>query len=162
MAAPAVIIDCLRLPLIMRVQRETFTFKHTRLELCSILFFCLYGFIFLPITNLQFCPHKAKGLGDEREIQSTTQLLCLHCEYQQAPGPSSETCPSPSFAGCYAGTAVSVLKQNQWVVFSLFLCKMCMIPTLGKLGHSLKEKKKGFLFCFVFSLVLPFVLFSYP
>ena len=38
-----------------------------------------------------------------------------------------------------------------------------MILTLGKLGHSLKEKKrKRFLFCFVFTLVLPFVLFSYP
>lgn len=32
----------------------------------------------LPITNLQFCPHKAKHLGDEWEIQSTTQLFCLH------------------------------------------------------------------------------------
>ena len=37
-----------------------------------------------------------------------------------------------------------------------------MIVAQGKLGHGLKGKKKKKGFCFVFSLVLPFVLFSYP
>ena len=111
MDAPAGIIGCPRLPLIMGVQRQTFIFKHTRLESQIIVFLCLYG-SFSPITNLQFCPHKAKHLGDEWETQSTNQLLCLHCEYQQAPGPLAETCPSSSFAGCYAGTVPVCLETK--------------------------------------------------
>lgn len=116
--SPALVIVCLRFPLIMTEQRETFTFKLTRLESRMLLFLCLYGF-FPPVTNLQFCLHKAKHLGDEWETQSATSPLCLHCEYQQASGPSAETCPSPSSAGCYAGTAPACFETKLMSFISL-------------------------------------------
>lgn len=95
--------------------------------------------LFLPITSLQFCPHKAKHLGDEWKTQSTHQLLCLHCEYQQASGPLAETCPSPSFAGCYAGTVPVCLETKLISCIYSFLCKMYTILTQGKLEYSFKE-----------------------
>ena len=91
--------------------------------------------------------------------RSSQPPLCLHCEYQQAYGPSAETCPFPSFAGCYAGTAPVCFKTKLGNCIFLILFKMCMIMAQGKLGHGLKEKKRRFLCCF--SLVLPLVLFSY-
>lgn len=103
---------------------------------------------FLPIINLQFCPHKAKCLSDEWEMQSTTQLLCLHCEYQQAYGPSAETCPFPSFPGCYAGTAPVCFKTKLGSCIFLILFKMCVIVAQGELGHGLKGEKKVFVLFF--------------
>lgn len=115
---------------------------------------------FLPIINLQFCPHKAKCLSDEWEMQSTTQLVCLHCEYQQAYGPSAETCPFPSFAGCYAGTAPVCFETKLGGCIFLIVLKMCMIMAQGKLGHGLKEKKKKVFVLFFSSSPLGTVLLS--
>lgn len=147
-AAPAVITGCLRFPVIMRTQKETFTFKHTYNSISLSIW--IFSF---PSPTCNFV-HTKPSILTERKIHSTTQLLCLHCEYQQATGTSAETCSSPSFADCYAGT-VPVCFETK-LMSSPFLCKMCMILTLGK-PEQFERKKKDFLvwFSLVFSSSSP-------
>lgn len=144
MAAPAVIIGCLWPLLTMRIQRDTFTFKHARLELCIILFFCLYGFFFSPSSTCNFVHTRPSVLVINGRFSQPpscfvyTVNISKHLDHQLKPALLH------LFAGCYADTAPVCFETKLWVAFSLFSLYKCMILTLGKLVHNLKEKKNNF------------------
>ena len=93
-----------------------------------------------------------KKLGSQSNVYS--------CEYQQAYGPSAETCPFPSFAVCYAGTAPVCFETKLGGCIFLIVLKMCIIVAQGKLGHGLEEKKKKVFVLFFSSSPLGTILLS--